>query len=334
MDEVEGRPVVLEALSGSHNYNLNTPNSDRDYKVFVAPTFADLYRGDMIHKEWIGTEKDVLVHDVRKIPELLWKSNPSFMEILFSREVAIPDTFAAPYIEKIYGMRDGIARMNLPYLYDATVGIARGRLGNMVKGTSGTADLVARYGYDTKQAMHCIRNMETLERFAGNGFSNFGKAMWFEGADRDRLLSIKNGAYTLEGFREYAREWFGRAEELKDAYRSVEPDLGTKDELDSLVMGLVKEGVLLESARGRAPPIARSPAPLPVSCPNYSDATGGIAAWDHTCKGRILRRPSYAGTTHPVQKSRDTEPASELCINILIAGKIAGRRLKGAEYGS
>ncbi len=68
IEDKEGRPVVLEALSGSHNYNLNTPTSDRDYKVFVAPTFSDLYRGSTIHREWIGIERDVLVHDVRKIP--------------------------------------------------------------------------------------------------------------------------------------------------------------------------------------------------------------------------------------------------------------------------
>ena len=251
MNEVEGRPVVLEALSGSHNYNLNTPTSDRDYKVFVAPSFADLYNGRMIHKEWIGTERDVLVHDVRKISELLWKSNPSFLEIMFSKEVTVPDTFATPYIDRLYGMRDGIARMNLPYLYDATIGIARGKYNDLTKGTSGTADLVAKFGYDTKQAMHCIRCLEILERFADSGFSDFGKAIWFEGDDRDRMLSIKNGAYTLEGFREYAQQRFDSAEGLKEAYKSSEPEMGIKEELDSLMMALVKDGILQESAKNR-----------------------------------------------------------------------------------
>ena len=251
MDEVEGRPVVLEALSGSHNYNLNTPTSDRDYKVFVAPSFADLYRGNMIHKEWIGTERDVLVHDVRKISELLWKSNPSFLEIMFSKEVTVPDTFAAPYIHELYGMRDRIARMNLPYLYDATIGIARGKYNDLTKGTSGTADLVARFGYDTKQAMHCIRCLEILDRFADSGFSDFGKSIWFEGDDRGRMLSIKNGAYTLDEFREYAQQRFERAEGLKEAYKSFEPDVETKEELDTLMMDLVKDGILQESAKNR-----------------------------------------------------------------------------------
>ncbi len=148
-------------------------------------------------------------------------------------------------------MRDRIARMNLPYLYDATVGIARGKYNDLTKGTSGTADLVAKFGYDTKQAMHCIRCLEILERFAGNGFSDFGEAIWFDEDDRERMLSIKNGAYTLEGFRGYAQQRFERTEELKSAYKSFGADTGTKEELDSLVMHLVKDGILQESAKNR-----------------------------------------------------------------------------------
>ena len=148
-------------------------------------------------------------------------------------------------------MRDRIARMNLPYLYDGIMGIARGKYGNMMKGTAGTANLVARFGYDTKQAMHCIRSLEVLEKFAGNGFSDFGKAIWFEEDGRERMLSIKNGAYTLDEFREYAQQRFERAEGLKEAYKSFEPDVGTKEELDSLMMALVRDGILQESAKNR-----------------------------------------------------------------------------------
>ena len=40
---INNRVPVLKALVGSHNYNLNTPESDKDYKLFVLPTFDDLY---------------------------------------------------------------------------------------------------------------------------------------------------------------------------------------------------------------------------------------------------------------------------------------------------
>ncbi len=172
-------------------------------------------------------------------------------------------------------MRDEIARMNLPYLYDGMMGIARGKFGNMLKGTSGTADLVARFGYDTKQAMHCVRSMEVLERFAENGFSDFGEAIWFDGEGRERMLSIKNGSYALERFE--------RAEKLRDAYKAFEPDIGTKEELDLLVMELVRDGISEEfgqvvrggyeqdvRARGddlRRHPIPSSFVPHPLAIP-------------------------------------------------------------------
>ena len=39
------RQWLIKALVGSHNYNLNTETSDKDYKVFVLPTFNELYKG-------------------------------------------------------------------------------------------------------------------------------------------------------------------------------------------------------------------------------------------------------------------------------------------------
>ena len=43
--DIDHRIAVLKALVGSHNYNLNTESSDKDYKYFVLPTLDDLYDG-------------------------------------------------------------------------------------------------------------------------------------------------------------------------------------------------------------------------------------------------------------------------------------------------
>ena len=40
-----GGKELFRVLTGSHNYNMNTPESDKDYKIFVLPTFDDLYHG-------------------------------------------------------------------------------------------------------------------------------------------------------------------------------------------------------------------------------------------------------------------------------------------------
>ena len=45
---------LLTCLVGSYNYNLNDKNSDKDYKVFVSPTFDDLYSGNQYTISEIG----------------------------------------------------------------------------------------------------------------------------------------------------------------------------------------------------------------------------------------------------------------------------------------
>ena len=84
---INDREVVFKALVGSHNYNLNTETSDKDYKYFVLPTFEDIYYNKTISKNVVSEDVDYTVHDIRKLPMLWWKTNINFVEPLFSREV-------------------------------------------------------------------------------------------------------------------------------------------------------------------------------------------------------------------------------------------------------
>lgn len=259
-NEILGRPVLFGCLTGSHNYNLNTETSDRDYHVFVCPTFDDLYRGNVLSKQCISDETDLIVYDVRRIPELIWKSNPSFVEMLFTKEPIIrEDLTGDPVLDRrvgemigtLFGNREEFARMNLPYLWDASMGTFHGRMRNLNKSTEGTADLVSRYGYNTKQAMHAIRGLWVLERYAENGFASFADAIWFEGADREYLLSVKNGSMTMD---EAVRKLDRRLEEVqeyKGLYKGSGQDLRRKELLDSTVEAIVEIMISNELGTGR-----------------------------------------------------------------------------------
>ncbi len=84
---MKDRKIVLKALVGSHNYNLATgvsvhsdtgiafPASDKDYKVFILPTFEDLYNGEMYSEQIIGEKVDWDIHDIRKLSSILFKAN-------------------------------------------------------------------------------------------------------------------------------------------------------------------------------------------------------------------------------------------------------------------
>lgn len=188
-EEFGGRTFALKALTGSHNYLLNGENSDRDYKYFVFPTFDDLYHSKYFSTSFNSPELDYTVHDVRKLPELFFKSNLNFLEVLFSSDVE-----CCPSLSFLFHKRNAIAKMNLPALYNACIGMHKQKRYGMTKGESPQAvESISRFGYDVKQVMHSYRVLDFLHRFAGNGFADFGKALRYKNGDGDYLRQLKTG---------------------------------------------------------------------------------------------------------------------------------------------
>lgn len=241
-----GRKEVFRALVGSHNYNLNTPESDKDYKVFVAPTFDDLYFNNQFSKAYIGETADYDVHDIRKTSSLWWKANVNFLEVLFSEESEMNKRLnvdSKSYLTTMFRYRDDIAKMNLPYLYDACIGMHITKKKQIDKGTEGTQHLVDKYGFDTKQAMHSIRILDFLRRFADNDFEDFKGAIRYKDDEfgKRHLLDIKNGIYTKETYYEIASSILGIVENnYKELYKAQKPNEDTNQYLLMMVKGIVK----------------------------------------------------------------------------------------------
>lgn len=241
-----GRKQIFRALVGSHNYNMNTAESDKDYKVFVAPTFDDLYFNIQYTKSFIGDTEDFDVHDIRKISNLWWKANVNFLEVLFSVDWQMApelSTKLAANINTIIAMRNDLARMNLPALYDACIGMHLTKQNQIDKGTEGTRHLVAKYGYDTKQAMHSLRILEFLGRFADNNFTDFKKAIWYntEEPGRIKLLAVKDGQFTKAEYYHLAEQVLAETKETyAEIYKYQIPNQDIKQKLIALVKDIVK----------------------------------------------------------------------------------------------
>ena len=80
--------IVFECLSGSHAYGLATPESDVDVKgVFILP--EEEYLG-MTYVEQVSNEtNDIVYYELRRFMELLSKSNPNILEMLYTPEDTI-----------------------------------------------------------------------------------------------------------------------------------------------------------------------------------------------------------------------------------------------------
>lgn len=253
----EGRKEAFRALVGSHNYNLNTAGSDKDYKVFVLPTFDDMYENIKYSKSHIGNEVDLDVHDIRKLPNLFFKANTNFLELLFTEELILgtgTHKITQDLIQELYKMRDHIARMNLSNLYSTCIGTFNQRMKNLDKGTSGTKHLVDKFRYDTKEAMHAIRSLNFIKRYADNNFTDFKAALWYDDEDpmRGILLGIKNGTIPKNRFLQYAEHTLQTTIEIYGPiYKEKEFDSQANEYLTRIIKLIVKKNIFYNTDSDR-----------------------------------------------------------------------------------
>lgn len=228
--------LFMSALVGSHNYNLNTEHSDLDYKYFVFPTFDDLYYKKEFSCSKETPQVDYTVHDVRKLSALWWKANINFIEVLFSKDLQYrinKDNELVFFIEK---NKDDLATMNLPYIYDACIGMSLRKQKDMITDSPARHNNIEKHGYDTKSACHAIRVLDFLVKLVQCDFS-FGKAIWYENSDikRDSLLAIKRGMYTLDEIKYMIETCTNNANRVKDIYKQQSPNNKLKEQLDEVI---------------------------------------------------------------------------------------------------
>lgn len=80
---------VGRVLYGSNNYQLDGPDSDKDYKVFLCPDFNDLYNSKKVEKNDLPAAtygEQFSPMDVRQFSRNLAKGNVNCCEYLFSTE--------------------------------------------------------------------------------------------------------------------------------------------------------------------------------------------------------------------------------------------------------
>ncbi len=239
--KAHGREVVFKALSGSINRNLNDENSDRDIKLFVLPTFDDLYSG-VVYKNFTTSEtEDVEIHDVRKLEKLLYNSNLTFLELLYSVEI---ETFSINEINKIVEMRDDISRINLKNLYNSCYGMYHGQMKDLKNPNSEIQrKIINEYGYNTKKAMMSLHFLKFIIRFCETGFTDFASSIYYSGTEREFMMSIKQGKFTYGEFFELIKYTEQQVEELEPRYVIHTANEETNKKLQDLLRTLVRSSL-------------------------------------------------------------------------------------------
>lgn len=146
-----GRRVLFVAQTGSLNYNLETPTSDKDFQVFLLPNFEDLYHRRLMSSEYTSPQLDVKFHDVRHLGHQLMKSNPNFLDMLFSKNLV----YVHPQLQFLVHERERLAASDLSRLFYSSKGLLTEALRRVLK----TDDPLF---YDGKQHSHAERVLRLL----------------------------------------------------------------------------------------------------------------------------------------------------------------------------
>ena len=124
-------------LIGSNNYNLDLPDSDKDYKEIVMPNFTDLYFNRTLNAQI--NEHNSLV-DYRFFCQKLAKANPNYIEMLFSKEKEFLDDGFAQILDLARETLPSFLRLSWDNFVLATLSMAR----NSLKRTDQESKMVAR----------------------------------------------------------------------------------------------------------------------------------------------------------------------------------------------
>lgn len=175
---------IGRVLIGSQNYGLDGPDSDKDYKALLCPSFTDMYNmkkvsvGDM--EEGYDKEHE-LPMDVRQFDNLVHKCNPNVLEMVFSIEWHYNNKKMREYISCAKELLSyGWIALNWDNFYAATEGMAL----NSLKRYGATPKAVSRAWYLFYLTLYVADHNFSMGTYSwrDNCFSNYARTLRFRPA--------------------------------------------------------------------------------------------------------------------------------------------------------
>lgn len=174
--------VVFVAQVGSLNYNLETEDSDEDYEVFLLPTFDTFYKRNQVSNDVKVDGVDVKFKEISLLANQLVKSNPNFLQLLFSKNLV----YCAPELEWMLRFRELMAASNTQRLYDSLFGMYKESLSRLKK--SYDADT-----FNSKALMQMHRVTLLTDAYAASQFLSYRNALYLHPSSRRHCLLLKKG---------------------------------------------------------------------------------------------------------------------------------------------
>ena len=215
--------IVGIFLQGSQNYQLDTEFSDVDTKLVIAPTFTEI----AMNKQPLSTthvrenDEHIDFKDIRLYINTFRKQNINFLEILFTPFKITNPLYASEW-NRLVEAREDIAHYNLYRAVKALKGMAMEKYHALKHPYPSKLEVLAEYGYDSKQLHHLLRLEEFLNRYiSGESYTNC-----LIPADIDYLREVKLGLYNLEDAEKQAKRAIDNITAVADKFTDKVENVG------------------------------------------------------------------------------------------------------------
>lgn len=203
---IEKRTILL-APTGSYAYGTNTDESDQDYKGICIPPI-DFYLGLNSFNEYNNSggknfkntkdDVDISIIHINKFVKDAMKGVPNNIEILFVRKEDYLKV--TPLGQKLIDHRYLFLSKQIKNKFGGYAYSQLMKLKQNKSNGSARQELVEKFGYDTKFAMHSVRLLTSaIEILETGDFSTYRP-------NRKELLEIRNGRYGFEEIVEMIEE--------------------------------------------------------------------------------------------------------------------------------
>ena len=235
---------IITAYRGSIAHGLYIPpdepfgSDDIDLISVCIPSIDHYFGlktfGSRGTKESFDGDNDIVIYELLKALSLLKKGNPNILSLLWLDKDFYIKVSSVGQI-----LLDNREIFVGKHIYHSFIGYAKSQLHRMTTKTDYSncfagnkrQQLRKQFGYDTKHASHLIRLLIMAIEFLRDGELHVNR----EGIDRDFLLDIKQGKFTLKEITREAEKLFMVAESMYQISRLPEKvdnqavnDLGVK----------------------------------------------------------------------------------------------------------
>lgn len=232
-------------LQGSQNYELDTVNSDIDSKCLLLPSLEDIIFG----KQPVSTtfirdnEEHIDFKDARNYFRLFVKQNINIIEILFTKDFIINDTYRDLWNELI-SIREDVAHINPYKMCKMIAGMSMEKHHALCHEYPSKKYIIAKYGYDSKQLHHIIRLRDFIERYiVGESFEDC-----LIPTNKQYLLDIKenNIIYTAKEADDIAKQYCDEIYSLYSQVKEQEDNIETIKQLNNILTEIIKRKLAAE----------------------------------------------------------------------------------------